>query len=354
VTDHEPGRSVDPLAPQHEITERGPLLAGGGRLAEPGWARRPLLTANLGAVRGVAGRFRLKRWDYYGIWAPDLYVSATLTNLGYVGMAFAYVVDLTNDSEVEDTRLTPLGRGIALGDDSERGSVRYRDKSVSYEFTTVAGRRELRVCVPHFDDGRGLQIEAALDDPPDREAVCIATPMGDQGFYWNRKGNALPASGRITWGDRVVKLEPETCLGQLDWGRGRWPYRTHWIWASATGAVGGGLRIGLNLGYVDGDHRAATEDALYLNGRVHKLGRVRVELDHTDYRRPWTFTDPGGRLEVTLTPQHERVARTNLGIVRSEVHQMFGRYDGFAIDDAGTRIEISALPGFAEEHYARY
>lgn len=345
---------ADSLAPQHEITESGPLLGASGALREPGWARRPLLAANLDAVRGIAGRFRLKRWDYYGIWTPELYVSATLTNLGYVGMAFAYVVNLANDSEVEDTRLTPLGHGIALGDDSERGSVRYRDRAVSYEFTTVAGRRELRVCVPHFDSGRGLQIEAELDDSPDREAVCIATPMGDRGFYWNRKGNALPASGRISWGDRVVKLDPQTCLGQLDWGRGRWPYRTHWIWASATGSIEGGRQVGLNLGSVDGDHSAATEDALYLDGCVHKLGRVHVELDPADYRRPWRFTDPGGRLEVMLTPDHERVARTNLAIVRSEVHQMFGRYDGYAIDDAGQRVEITALPGFAEEHYARY
>ena len=265
-------------------------------------------------------------------------MSATLTNLGYAGIAFAYVVDLANDSEVEDTRLTPLGRGIALGDDSEHGSVRYRSRKTSYEFTTVSGRRELRVDIPHFDSGRGLRIDAVLDDPPGREAVCIATPMGDRGFYWNRKGNALPASGSVTWGDRVVELAPETCLGQLDWGRGRWPYRTHWVWASATGVVGGARQVGLNLGYVDGDRSAATEDALYLDGRVHKLGRVRVELDPADYRRPWRFTDPGGRLEVTLTPDHERVARTNLGLVRSTVHQMFGRYDGYAIDDTGERV----------------
>ena len=59
---------------QHEIAAAGPLLEAGGALAAPGWARRPLLDANLdAAATGALGRLRLKRWDYYGIWTPRLF-----------------------------------------------------------------------------------------------------------------------------------------------------------------------------------------------------------------------------------------------------------------------------------------
>ena len=61
-----------------------------------------------------------------------------------------------------------------------------------------------------------------------------------------------------------------------------------------------------------------------------------------------------GPLDVTLTPTIERVARTNLLIIRSEVHQMFGQYAGHVVTDAGEPISLRALPGFPEEHYARW
>ena len=51
---------------------------------------------------------------------------------------------------------------------------------------------------------------------------------------------------------------------------------------------------------------------------------------------------------------HDRVARTNLGIIFSEVHQMFGRYAGTVVLDDGTPLAIRDLIGFAEEHRARW
>ena len=49
-----------------------------------------------------------------------------------------------------------------------------------------------------------------------------------------------------------------------------------------------------------------------------------------------------------------RLARTDLKLIFSEVHQMFGRYSGRAIAADGEHIEINGLIGFAEEHRARW
>ncbi len=91
-----------------------------------------------------------------------------------------------------------------------------------------------------------------------------------------------------------------------------------------------------------------------LGGRIHKLDQVRFDYDPADYYRPWRFSDNQGRLMLEFIPFKERLARTNLGIIFSEVHQMFGRYSGFALADDGERIELNGLIGFAEEHRARW
>lgn len=133
-----------------------------------------------------------------------------------------------------------------------------------------------------------------------------------------------------------------------------WEYRSFWNWASASGFLADERTVGLNLGCGFGDTSAATEDALILDGRVHKLGAVKYDYVSGDYMKPWRFTDRKGRLNLEFTPFKERVARTNLGVIFSEVHQMFGRYRGQAISDEGETIQIEDLIGFAEEHRARW
>jgi hypothetical protein len=48
------------------------------------------------------------------------------------------------------------------------------------------------------------------------------------------------------------------------------------------------------------------------------------------------------------------VAKTDALILKSEVHQMFGRYKGRVVTDEGKTLEISDLVGWAEEHNARW
>ena len=70
--------------------------------------------------------------------------------------------------------------------------------------------------------------------------------------------------------------------------------------------------------------------------------------------QPWKFTDTQGRLDLVFAPFKDRAARTNLGLIFSEVHQLFGRYNGTAVTDDGEKIQIKDLIGFAEEHHARW
>ena len=70
--------------------------------------------------------------------------------------------------------------------------------------------------------------------------------------------------------------------------------------------------------------------------------------------KPWKFTDTEGCLDLVFTPFKDHTAQSNLGIIFSEVHQIFGRYNGVAVTDEGKSIFIRELIGFAEEHHARW
>jgi hypothetical protein len=120
------------------------------------------------------------------------------------------------------------------------------------------------------------------------------------------------------------------------------------------GFLGDGRTLGLNLGGGFGDTCAATENALILNGRIHKLGQVEFTYTSPDFMRPWRMTSSDGRLDLEFTPFMERLAKTDLLLIASEVHQMFGHCRGTAVSDEGERLRLEGLTGFAEEHRARW
>jgi len=97
---------------QHEITQSGPLLTPTGDLAQVGWSRQPLLDCNLEAAHFYflrpLQRFRIKRWDYYAIFTPQRFFSATLADLGYAGNIFVYTLDFTTGDLHEEGLVVPL------------------------------------------------------------------------------------------------------------------------------------------------------------------------------------------------------------------------------------------------------
>lgn len=182
----------------------------------------------------------------------------------------------------------------------------------------------------------------------------IVIPIGQKRFYYNRKINCLPAEGFIRYGDVREELHPNDSIGSLDWGRGVWEYSSFWNWASASGFLPDGRTVGLNLGSGFGDTSAATENCLILDGRLHKLGQVKFGYESGNYTKPWKFTDAEGRLDLDFVPFKERLARTDLVVITSEVHQIFGHYAGRVVTDRGETIQLNGLVGFAEEHRARW
>lgn len=60
-----------------------------------------------------------------------------------------------------------------------------------------------------------------------------------------------------------------------------------------------------------------------------------------------------GAVHLEFKPFYERAGDTNLLVIRSRVHQVFGRYYGTLHAD-GRTIPVDGVVGWAEEHRARW
>lgn len=337
---------------QYEITEQLPLLDAQGNLTRAGYAKRPLPVYDRKKVRG--GLARLKEWDYYYVGNDRFGVALTIADNSYMGLDSISFLSFEGEPwEITKSPMSvfPMGR-TGMPSMSFAGITASSGKRHAILFQAAEGQRRLTAHMENFKDGRPIDVRLTLTAEPE-ESMVICTPFDKPAhFYYNQKINCMRAGGTVCIGEERYDFEPDSSFAVLDWGRGVWTYHNTWYWGSASGLVNG-ADFGFNIGYGFGDTSAATENMLFYQGKAHKLSKVDFGIPmkdrKEDYLSPWKFTSDDGRFEMNFHPILDRASCTDAKLIKSDQHQVFGRFTGTAVLDDGTRLQIENLMGFAEK-----
>jgi len=339
---------------QHEIVQPVELLDDNGHLVVEGWAKKPLW--QYARTEIVAPLWRIKEWDYYYIISHDgkYGITFTMSDLGYIGLFSVAWLDFASGTCGQSDEMTfmPLGKTGFTGD-SDEGRLLHESAKLTMSFIYGGGKRKLHVSCPGFvgpDGSRGLVADLELAQDLSADSMNIATSWKEnrRAFYYNRKINCMPARGKAMLGLREYSFSPETSFGGLDWGRGVWTYKNRWYWGSASGVLGG-VPFGWNIGYGFSDRSPASENMVFYGGKAHKLDEVTFHIDTSNYLAPWKFSSSDGRFEMDFRPVLDRRSNTNLLLIKSIQHQVFGYFTGKVVLDDGKTLDVKDFPGFAED-----
>lgn len=358
-----------------EIIGAAPLLDANGQLTYRGFATSLLPQYRRADIK--VGALRIKEWDYYLVNDRRYAVALTLSDLGYVGMISASLMDFGTHEYTTTSELVWLTRGkFGLPETSAEGVSRWKTKRVDIRFDVQGDCRTLHCTFLRFRGEEALEFEAVLDEVP-RDSMVIATPWPNapHAFYYNQKIVGMRAAGTVRVGAFTHEFDASDSFGLLDWGRGVWTHDNTWYWGVAQGwqngrgenspDAAGAHRFGLNIGYGFGDTSAASENMVFVDGVAHKLGRLdfgvpvaregvigrgATKTVASKYRlmEPWHIRDEEGRLDLIFTPDLDRCDWMNFGVIITDQHQCFGLFNGLVVLDDGSRFEVRDLRGSAE------
>ena len=323
-----------------------------GHLIETGYATELIRTYDRSRI--AAKRWRVKEWDYYAVCTDRFALALTVDHNGYMFMDSVSLLDFEKSSQVTKSFMgLPFMSPRDLPATSAKGDIRVKGKEYMISFENDGRGRHLEGYMNRFGGPDTIAFDLYLSDEP-KESMVIVTPYRDhpEAFYYNQKINCMRTEGTITLGQKKYACSPADTFAVLDWGRGVWTYDNTWYWGSASG-LADGVPFGFNIGYGFGDTSAASENVLFYDGKIHKLSRVSFNIPvkdgKEDYMSPWTFTSDDGRFEMDFQPVMDRCSKTDLGIICSDQHQVFGRFSGTAVLDDGRKLKIENLMGFAEK-----
>ncbi|MCA9772259.1 MAG: DUF2804 domain-containing protein [Myxococcales bacterium] len=311
-----------------------------------------------GRTPRFARRLRFKEWQHYIVVSPTHFVGFVIVDAGYLVNSWFYVVDRAEGTYVEHALEAPPGC-------ARLASTLWNDRCALHR---PGWRMDFENQI-----GKGFHyVEASIDARKDRPAVgakltfyqdltkvrpmVTVLPFGDSeslGHYTHKA--PMPAEGTLRVGDREFKLDPAETIAISDIHKGYFPYVTWWRWATFAGRDAKGRIIAANLA----QHRLspqprATENCLWVDGRLSLLGPAKFEFDAKELVAPWRIRTQDDRLDVTIRPQGKRSGYINAGIIMSDYHQPYGEYEGTVVDDEGTTHRVDGFYGVTEDHRARY
>jgi hypothetical protein len=341
-----PSRFTESELPNRSVA----LCDADGRLNPEGvgWTRFPVHDCRL------TGRWlRKKRWNYWCITSETHLFSITISNIDYAGVVFIYLLDFETKRFVEKTITVPFGKGLQMTD-GVMGSCAYAGSGVDIRFTSDEHEASLHVVWDNFG-GKPFKTDVHVKYPHNYESMSVVIPWDDTHFQYTSKHHGMAAEATLEWGEERIEFDPERSYACLDFGRGIWPYSSFWNWGGGSGRSGDQL-IGLNLGAGWTDGTGLTENGVIVNGVLRKIhDTLNFDYDPKDFMKPWSIkTETTDEINLVFTPFFERVAKSNLLVIKSEVHQMIGRYSGTIISPDGETISVDTIVGWAEEHSARW
>ena len=333
---------------QHKLSN-GPLLDEKGNLNEAGYAFSLVKEYKRSAIKGLNSR--IKEWDYYFISDGEYGIALTVDDNSYMGMTSVSVLDFKN--KVEHTksyiRWFTFGK-VNLPSSSKDGNIVMASKNYAMIFNNENGKRSLVCKLKNLAKGKDFSCVINIEET-NGQSMVIATPFKKKKhFYYNQKINLLKATGYFEFGDLHHDLD-SNALGVLDWGRGVWTYKNTWYWSSLN-AVYKGHRIGFNLGYGFGDTSKASENMFFYDNKAFKLDDVTFNIPKNekgkhDFLKPWSLTSESRNINLAFNPIIDRYSNTNVLIIQSNQHQVFGYFSG-SIEADGQKYEFENLLGFAE------
>jgi hypothetical protein len=276
-----------------------------------------------------------KRWHYVSVAGPEVVLAVAVIDLGWAASAFAYVFDRRQGRLVADTSAIglPYRSAHVAGEPAADATTTFRAPGVRIRLARVGMSWQLTTAMG------GLSIDAALDEMPGPQTVCVVAPVPGGVADCTHKTTCLRLEGRASAGGSDYDLAGH--WGTIDHTSGLLARRTAWRWASA---CGDGLALNLTEGFT-----APAENVVWIGGRVEPVGPVRFAFDPGNPVAPWNITGDRGDVDLEFTPEGRRQENRNLVLAVSRYVQPIGTFRG----RIGAAV-VEGLVGVTEDHTARW
>lgn len=329
------------------MTKKIPLCFENGKVNPQSirWDSYPFVHAELYKHWG-----RKKQWMYWAVMCPGGVFATVIADVDYMKIGSVYFTQFNQSPAVEKTKIQFTKRNIHVPP-SPYENAYFKNPSMNLEYETLAEKTLLKAKTEI--KGKPFLAEIEMNRDISFPTLNVVIPWSDIRFQFTSKQLPFPAKGKVSFGDELFEFNEQETFACLDYGSGKWKYKTDWNWSAGYGQDIQGRKIAINLGGLWTDGTGQNENGIWIGNHFYKI--------HEEVKFTWNYNNPldtwnintkaSNNISLTFKPFHIRPDSTNLIILKSKVVQCFGYFYG-TVKIENQIVQLNSLLGWAEEHHA--
>lgn len=354
------------------------IISTRGRLNVNGWCRNPdklnIIPDYVRATTSVLKEiniFRYKRWERYTFTSKYITFSIMVFDYQYAGGYHIWYSDIRDkDKGIRRYSATNLLEKPNMADNCT-------EKCYQVKFKIEDSTQALKKCefykfhrnqhkIRFFFEDKGLDLEVELTastKKPTADALVNISPIIQDTslFVMNHNTNLMGAKGKLTINKKPMQAQVFHVTHSSV--SGVFPLRLKWMWMTANGQTTSRKnKIGLNFGYGMGHPSSkSTESAFNIDGTIHKLKGIQIDLPDNFYQNYFDETDESKIKIHNINTESETKCDIAFKPVKKliDTHRFYytaffqsnvshGVFSGFCTDKNGVKYEFESIYGVVE------
>lgn len=317
------------------IENKKPIFDENGDVKFGGWSKAPLFEYNKDSY---VPQNKLIEKDSYFISSDEVGFYLSVETEGSELAIRIILIDYKTREIVRDYISKKLWLDSAsLPQSPNLGEFKYTDKRIALTITNTIDGNYIKCDFIDFNNFKNLFVKVKISDI-DGESMNIIAPFDNNPkcFYHKRFVPAFTANGVIRLGGTDYNLDESNSYVYLDWSRYVLPKRQKFQVMSVVSPVED-KRLAINFASKVGNNRKGSENCYLMNGKLHKVGRLRVVGDDKKIESSWEFSTVDKRVGLRFTP-----SKTDGKIVHCKcdnISVVFGKLNG-ALEYNDEYVEI--------------
>lgn len=306
-----------------------------GEISFGGWSRAPLFIYN--KEKSQEPKKLTEKDSYY--FSGD-------------GMGFFIEVETTGselcirlvlaDFETGETVSDTISRKLLLDpqtlpDSETQGEFKYTDKKIALTLTNTIEGRYIKCDFIDFGNIKNLFVKLLVQQQNSDSMNMVAPFDTKKNFYYKRVLPSLTATGVVRFGGYDYNLDEKN--SRVTYSRSRYSLPKRQNYQLMAGSFDAdGHKITINLSSKVGNNRKGSENCWFCDGKLCKVGMMKVVGDEKDLGDKWEFESADGSLQLIFTPDETDGSAMSAKCDRMSI--VFGKLSGVLIsEDNKLRIE---------------
>ncbi|GMO22984.1 MAG: DUF2804 domain-containing protein [Termitinemataceae bacterium] len=335
---------------QIEFEDSVPVLDDLGKPTNFGWSRNPVFKYDESLIwtprRGITESERYFIFNSTHLFVFEVYDCGLL---GYIRAIALSLLDKKIAFKTDKIRF-PMGTLKLMHHESEKKSLHIKRKETAMDFIIMDSENKIiKVDVPDIRHNVRLRGEVVLSSPAGAMSITTNSP-------WRNQRNCFQLLSCSPWlqTEGVMQFENKSFLFAAKNSYGIYessiiarPTQDVHFWAAGSGLCED-KHVSFNVGYGLSDSSRGSENAIFVQGKLHKLDIVTFKIPPMNWMQAWTFTANDGRLEMNFKPVQLFTNKLYMFVFSLRVVQVFGFFSGKFILDDGSELKFKNITGIAE------